>query len=285
MLRTMSSPVRLGLAAVMLLTATVLGLYAYGPSRTIPRIAQSTEPTPAPLMITYLVAARPLPAGSMTRPEDFTTRSVQSIDLPQEAIVDTPEARASLRGALVRNFIDAGRPISSADVLRPRDRGFLATVLAPGTRAVSIGVDAISGAAGLVWPGDYVDVVLTYDIDKPSSAAHRSVTQTVMTDVRVIATDQRIVQGASDNATAAGKIAQTVTLQIAPDQVQGLIMAAHLGKLSLSIRSAKDPAEVAAPDVPTFAGDVSAALNREAGRTVVVYQGKDRQELFFKGNN
>jgi pilus assembly protein CpaB len=284
MFRNMSSPVRLSLVGVMLLAATILGLYAYGPSRTAPQIAQSEAPTPAPLMTGYLVAARSLPAGSMTREEDFTTRSVQSTNLPTGAIVDTPEARASLRGALVRNFIDAGQPIASADVLRPRDRGFLATVLAPGTRAVSIGVDAISGAAGLVWPGDYVDVVLTHDFDKPSSAAHRSLSETVFTNVRVIATDQQIVQGAGDNSTAAGKVAQTVTLQVVPSQVEPLTMAAHLGKLSLSIRSATDQPEIVATNRLTFGGDVSPALALEAARTVVVYQGKDRQELVFKGN-
>ena len=284
MFRRMSSPVRLSLVGVMLLAATILGLYAYGPSRTVPQIAQTAVPTPAPLMTSYLVAARPLPVGSMTREEDFATRSVQSASLPAEAIADTPEARASLRGALVRNFIDVGQPIASANVLRPRDRGFLATVLAPGTRAVSIGVDAISGAAGLVWPGDYVDVVLTHDIDKPSSAAHRSLTETVFTNIRVIATDQQIVQGAGDSATAAGKVAQTVTLQVAPPQVEPLTMAAHLGKLSLSIRSATDQPEIAATSRLTFGGDVSPALNLEAARTVVVYQGKDRQELVFKGN-
>ena len=51
-----------------------------------------------------------------------------------------------------------------ADVLRPRDRGFLAAVLAPGTRAVSIAVDPVSGVGGLIWPGDRVDVILTQEI-------------------------------------------------------------------------------------------------------------------------
>ncbi|MEJ0045159.1 MAG: RcpC/CpaB family pilus assembly protein [Rhodospirillales bacterium] len=36
--------------------------------------------------------------------------------------------------------------------MRPGDHGFLAAVLTPGKRATSVGVDAVSGTAGLIWP-------------------------------------------------------------------------------------------------------------------------------------
>ena len=93
-----------------------------------------------------------------------------SDSVPSGAILDTPDARIGLRGSLVRKFLDAGSPVTSQDVLRPRDRGFLASVLAPDSRAISIKVDADSGVSGLIWPGDYVDVVLTQVIDKADLA-------------------------------------------------------------------------------------------------------------------
>jgi hypothetical protein len=46
-------------------------------------------------------------------------------------------------------------------VVHPGEQGFLAAVLDPGKRAVSIPVDGTSGVAGFVFPGDYVDVILT----------------------------------------------------------------------------------------------------------------------------
>jgi len=164
----MSSTLRLSIIMVMLLATAALGLIAYNMNLPKP-VIQVTENTPAPpapppalVTIGYFVAARPLPAGTLAREEDFTVRSVSPDRVPSGAIIDTPEVRIGLRGSLVRTFLDTGSLVTSQNVLRPRDRGFLASVLAPGTRAVSIKVDAESGVSGLIWPGDYVDVVVTH---------------------------------------------------------------------------------------------------------------------------
>ena len=171
----MSSTLRLSIIMVLLLATAALGLIAYNMNLPKPvPVVQVTEntpaPPPAPVTVGYFVAARPLPAGTLAREEDFTVRSVSPDSVPSGAIIDTPEVRIGLRGSLVRTFLDTGSLVTSQNVLRPRDRGFLASVLAPGTRAISIKVDAESGVSGLIWPGDYVDVVLTQVIDK---AGHR----------------------------------------------------------------------------------------------------------------
>ena len=177
----------------------------------------------------------------MAREEDFAVRSVPSDSVPTGAILDTPDARIGLRGSLVRKFLDTGSPVTSQDVLRPRDRGFLASVLAPDSRAISIKVDAASGVSGLIWPGDYVDVVLTQVIDK-ADLAHRTLSETVLHNVRIVAIDQEIVQGGPANNATAGKVAHTVSLQLAPEQVKKITVAEQLGKLSLAVRSAVDQA-------------------------------------------
>ena len=46
-------------------------------------------------------------------------------------------------------------------LVRPGDRGFLAAVLTPGDRAVTVTVTVSSGIAGFVFPGDRVDLLLT----------------------------------------------------------------------------------------------------------------------------
>src|SRR5215472_7885466 len=213
----MSSTLRISTIMVLLLATAALGLIAYNMSLPKP-VVQVTENTPAPITTGYFVAARPLPAGTLARDEDFAVRSVPSNSVPAGAILDTPDAKMNLRGSLVRNFLDAGSPVTSQDVLRPRDRGFLASVLAPGTRAISINVDAESGVSGLIWPGDYVDVVLTQVIDK-TDLAHGTLSETVLHNVRVIAIDQEIMQGVPANNATAGKVARTVSLQLAPEQV------------------------------------------------------------------
>ena len=163
----MSSTLRLSIIMVLLLATAALGLIAYNMNLPKP-VVQVTENTPAPrrCLVGYFVAARPLPAGTLAREEDFAVRSAPSDSVPTGAILDTPDAKIGLRGSLVRKFLDTGSPVTSQDVLRPRDRGFLASVLAPDSRAISIKVDAESGVSGLIRPGDYVDVVLTQVIDR-----------------------------------------------------------------------------------------------------------------------
>jgi pilus assembly protein CpaB len=243
----MSSALRLSIIMVLSLATTALGLIAYNmslPKAQVPAV-QVTEKAPEPVTVGYFVAAHPLPRGTLARDEDFTVRSSPPGSVPTEAILDTPDAKTGIRGSLVRNFLDTGSPVTSKDILRPRERGFLASVLAPDTRAISINVDAASGVSGLIWPGDYVDLVLTQESTtaaekKNPDQQHGTLSETVVQNVRIVAIDQEIVQGGSASNATAGKVAHTVSLQLAPEQVKKVTVAAQLGKLSLAVRSAVD---------------------------------------------
>jgi pilus assembly protein CpaB len=277
----MSSALRLSIIMVLLLATAALGLTAYNAYLPKP-VVQVTQNAPAPVTSGYFVAAHPLPAGTLARDEDFAVRSAPSDSVPSGAILDSPDAKTGLRGSLVRKFLDTGNPVTAEDVLRPRDRGFLASVLAPDTRAISINVDPESGVSGLIWPGDYVDVVLTQMNDKTDARASLA-GETVLQNVRVIAINQEIVQGAPANNAAAGKETHTVSLQLAPDQVKKIAVAKDLGKLSLAIRAAVDTRDAA-----TMLGcDVSQEIARQSeiasqSTTVVVYTGDKAKEYSVK---
>jgi len=275
----MSSTLRLSIIAVLLLATAALGLIGYNNlmPKPVVQVTESTPaPPPAPVTIGYFVAARPLPAGTLAREEDFTVRSVSPDRVPSGAIIDTPEVRIGLRGSLVRTFLDTGSLVTSQNVLRPRDRGFLASVLAAGTRAISIKVDAESGVSGLIWPGDYVDIVLTHSAtptekaNKPSSDATASpalsppgVSETVLRNVRIIAIDQEIMQGVPANNATAGKETHTVSLQVAPGQVETIAVAQHLGKLSLAARAVEQQETVGSG--PMLTDDVSPKTGPQRG--------------------
>jgi pilus assembly protein CpaB len=272
----MSSTLRLSIIMVLLLATAALGLIAYNMNLPKP-VVQVTEntPAPAPPATGYFVAARPLPAGTLARDEDFEVRSVPSDNVPSGAIPNTPDAKIGLRGSLVRRFLDTGSPVTSQDVLRPRDRGFLASVLAPGSRAISITVDAESGVSGLIWPGDYVDVVLTQVTDK-ADLAHRALSETVLHNVRIVAIDQEIVQGGAANNATAGKVVRTVSLQLAPEQVKKITVAQHLGKLALAIRAAVEQQDTA--DTGTMLStDVSPEIARQSATVKVNPGDKDKE--------
>src|SRR5438876_773406 len=276
----MSSTLRLSIIMVLLLATAALGLTAYNnmnPPKPVVQVTENTPaPPPAPVTIGYFVAARPLPAGTLAREEDFTVRSVSPDSVPSGAIIDTPEVRIGLRGSLVRTFLDTGNLVTSQNVLRPRDRGFLASVLAPGTRAISIKVDTESGVSGLIWPGDYVDIVLTHsatptvkanrpssDASAPPPSSPPGVSETVLRNVRIIAIDQEIMQGVPANNATAGKETHTVSLQLAPEQVEKITVAVHLGKLSLAARAVE--LEETVGSGPMFSGDVSPKTGTQRG--------------------
>jgi pilus assembly protein CpaB len=238
-----------------------------------------------PPMTQVLAAAHPLHAGVLLKYDDIQPVETRSSEVPPGARDDTPTARADLAGSMLRRALRPGEILLPADLLRPGDRGFLAAVLRPGMRATTIGVDAVSGTAGLIWPGDHVDVILTQVTeDQTLPAARRASAETVMGDVRVIAIDQQLMQGATGNGPEQGAT-HTVTLEVTEAQAEHVALAARLGHLSLIVRSADTAADIQS-DKPatTWGGDVSPALNQghTAGRLMRVYQGTtDGKEFRF----
>jgi len=275
---------------LIILTAAGLGMVAYmsiqPPQVQVVQAPAPSQPPP-PTTRKILTAARPLPAGTLARDEDFRAVDMPVDKVPEGALPDTPDIRAELRGSLVRNYVEIRQPIMSESILRPRDRGFLAAVLAPGTRAMSLSVDVITGVSGLIWPGDRVDVILVQEF--PADIAplpQRIFSETVMTDLRVVAVDQHIVQGAAAAEGTTGFLARAVTVQVTEDDAQRLAVATRIGRIQLVIRSAEPPpVAVASEPAVVFSGDVSPTIGRRSalvGLKVRVIQGDAATEVSFK---
>ncbi len=211
----------------------------------------------------------------MLKPEDLIAKQVPEAEFPAAILADTPDVVRSLAGAMTKHAIGAGEPIGNEDVMKPSDHGFMAAALRPGMRAVTIGVDATSGSAGLVWPGDRVDLILTLT-DQARTPGRRVSAETILKDARVIAIDQQMIQGGAADAQA-----RTVTLEVLPDAVQRVSVAMRLGRLSISVRalSTDGTADTAGgTSNSVYASDVSSAFGGEApavptDRTVRVYHG------------
>ncbi len=251
-----------------------------------PVVAPAPEAAlPPPVLHALLAAAAPLRAGTLLKPEDLTAQSVA--ELPPGAQEDTVVARTGLVGAMLRRSLYANEALLAPDVMRPGDHGFLAAVLAPGRRAASIAVDAVSGSAGLIWPGDQVDVILTQTLDSTLPAARRVAAETVLSNVRVIAIDQLLAHGVAPAYEAAGA-SRTVTLEVTAQDAERIAVATRLGRLSLAVRAAEGT-ESSPPlrVLTTWGGDVSPALGSPtppiaAGATLRLYQGNaDGKEFRF----
>ena len=195
-----------------------------------------------------LVATRALPVGTLLDEDNLTRRSLDSGEVGAEhfAAVDAASAQA-LRGHVVREAIAAGAPITRSAVLGPRQKGFLATVLKPGSRAVTVRVGPATSHAGLIDPGDRVDVILSAEV--ALDGGDRSVfTRTIVEDVRVVAIDRRPGTGAEPKEGEERTEIVTATLEASPAQGDRLALGEHQGALSLAVRSlaaAQDPTDTA----------------------------------------
>ena len=203
--------------------------------------AQAAAATQAvPVGPKVLVARKALPVGTIIDAESLTFQPWPN-EMMQSAYYTEgqPEADMSkLLGTVVRYPITAGQPLTRGALVGPQDRGFLAAALGPGMRAVTVPVNASSGVAGFVFPGDRVDIVLTQEVGGGEGPPLK-VSETVVRNVRVLATDQRIDSKGEDGKTEV-RTFSNVTLEATPRIAEKIAVAQSVGQLSLSLRSIAD---------------------------------------------
>jgi len=185
-----------------------------------------------------LVAQRALPSGTI-----ITADSIQFQDWPEDMVkdayfIDGEADITKLLGTVVRFPITAGQPVTQGALVAPGDRGFLAAALGPGMRAVTIPVSAKTGVGGFVFPGDRVDLVLTQSV-KGDQGMPLKASETVLRNLRVLATDQSTETETSDGKTVV-RAFRTVTLEVTPRIAEKVAVAETIGTLSLSLRSLAD---------------------------------------------
>jgi pilus assembly protein CpaB len=208
-----------------------------------------------------LVAAQAIQGGSLLTSDDLVQKEIPIEEVVKEYNLDTVEGRRALMGAMVKRNLGAGEAIRSDDLMRPTDHGFMAAVLSPGMRAVTINVDAASGSSGLIWPGDRVDLILTQMNNDPGASIGRRISaHTVLSNVRVVAVDSQLVSAPNRNAAATLDAQnRTVTLEVDEDQAQRVAVGMRLGRLSVSVRASSTLAGNAKTDTKTeatFAQDI-----------------------------
>lgn len=252
---------RVGLFVLLLTGVLGFGVVAWVSIHSRP-VALASE---APVQTNVLVIAREVRAGSLLRAEDLEPKALTGTDAPASSFKDTAATRRELIGSMVRRALPVGDVLRSDDIMRPGDHGFLASVLKPGMRAITVGVDAVTGTAGLIWPGDRVDLILTQTLDNQQLApGQRIAAETILQNALVIAIDQLIVQGAASDGPSPQN-PRTVTLEVTSQEAERVQVAERIGRLSLAVRSAEPVAGAATASSPVrppvWAGDVSHAFS------------------------
>ncbi len=128
-------------------------------------------------------------------------------------------------------------------------------------RAITVPVNAVTGVAGFVFPGDHVDIVLTQTVSGGGDGPALKVSETVMRNVRVLATDQRITDSKDKEGKPIAKTFHNVTLEVTPKIAEKMAVAQSLGTLSLSLRSIAD--NTAELERAIASGDIKVPANAD----------------------
>lgn len=241
------------------------------------------RPTPV------VVAAAALPAGKVLSVEDLAKREMPAAYLPGGTL--PVDEIATVIGQQLVIPLAAGDALSMAH-LSGHGGQALASRLLNGTRAVTVPVDEVSSQAGLVRPGDQVDLLLA---EETSEGSVRCVTvKPLLESLTVLATGAHQV----DPARGADELLQrraelgisysTMTLDVTPEQAQQLALALRVGDLIPLLRGQGDATPVAlkprvsdSPACEPVEQKKSARPSRakvpRAGRSVELWVGGDRE--------
>ena len=230
-----------------------------------------------------LVADLDLAAGTFVKPQHLRWQRWPTDDVPESYVLKGVRSDAEMIGAVVRKRIAAGEPIIDGAVVKPNERGFLAAVLEPGMRAVSVPITPTSANSGLIFPGDRVDLILTQSlVTSEADGSVRRVSETVLKDIRIIAmgTDT----GDDPREGEANEKAKTATFEVTPRQAEEVALLTELGKISLSLRSlaAATPELAALSEVSELTWDRDVSRVLRSGRLssrLLVLRGSDAQDV------
>jgi pilus assembly protein CpaB len=220
----------LGVAGVMAIVAALLARNLLGGGT--PKVEASVAQMP---MSDVLVASTSLQPGQAltadaVRWQKWPSSSVDSTFITRASIASIDDA---VKGTVVRSPIISGQPITNTAIVHADAAGFMAAMLTPGMRAISIPINANSGAGGFILPNDRVDLILTRKVSGDSSHV---VSNIILKNVRVLAVDQTFKQE-KDTKTVVGK---TATLELSPVQAELVARAVEQGSISLALRPLTD---------------------------------------------
>lgn len=210
-----------------------------------------TSTTSAGPTVPVVVAAKDIGSGTRITSDMVTVRDVSqdsvltgAFDKP-ESVVDQITTVPIVSGEQVISAKVVG---TGADLSEFGDNPPLALIVSQGMRGVSVEVNSIVGAGGLVRPGDYVDVVLTVRVK--AGEGNDQIAATVLQNLKVLAVGQTVATtglGTEDPAKQKDndKDATTVTLAATPIQGEVLALADACrlnfeGRLAIAVRAFGD---------------------------------------------
>ncbi len=235
--------VALGLALVCALSAVYLSNAWMEDQFNRFRNANTQQPAPEIAKIKVVVAAKPLQYGVALTPGAIKEIEWPADAIPAGAFRATTDLITSEGARVVLTSIALNEPILPGKITDPGQAASLSALLEEGYKAVTVRVDDVLGVAGLITPGDRVDVLWTR-VQGQGAQADETYTEVLLRGVRVLALDQK-VEDANRSDKAPGGYAKAVTIEVSTLQSQKVALATSTGKLFLALQNvAEDNSDI-----------------------------------------
>jgi pilus assembly protein CpaB len=221
-----------------------------------------------------VVAARSLPTGASLSVDDVAVRQVPARFVPSNAVM--PEEVSQVLGSVTAHALERGDPIQHSTVSEGVGLS-LAQLVAPERRAVTLAVDEISGFAGLLAPGDSVD--LLYIADPGVDGEEAPVVRPLLEAVTVLATGRatRQTRAPLSDGTLRDVVVEyaTVALELDAHDAERLALAQKTGEITVLLRhpTDRDPAGLRTVRIDALHGRVPAPGRASANPVEIIVGG------------
>ena len=181
-------------------------------------------------MVPVLVAKKDLPAHTILDDSMVRVEPIPKKWVAKSAITDID----AMFGQMTATPIQTGEQVTQTRLITIAQAG-LARTVPPGRRAVSVSVSRVTGVSGQIRPGNYVDVVGTFDF---GDMTHKELkTITLFQNVEVLSVgDELMVDEGDGDGKRGGETYRDVSVAVLPDEAQRLVMAQAIGMLTLTLR-------------------------------------------------
>ncbi len=218
---------------IILILAVIFGLVAaYGTHKYIKNLEKTYKASGN--YVPVAVAKVKIPARQV-----ITNQMVSFIEIPSNYVNPTALGKpGDVVGKIARSDIYPGEHIIRNKIANPNDPAEgLAMVIDPGQRALTIAVNEVTGVAGLLKPGDRVDILGTVNTGK------ETITSTLVQNIKILAVNKSLGSQADSKQPNTG----TLTVSVNPYEAQHLTLASEKGTLRVLLRGPADEAKASIP--------------------------------------
>lgn len=230
----------------LLIAAVVVGVFAAGLVYLAIRKQNEKQRDLLENQVKVVKARQTIRAGRPLTRDHITIDKVPKEFLPHNVLLKS-DVEVYL-GQPLKSTVQESSMIVTGDFRVSQVNKDLASKIPVGSRALTVPVDKISGVAGLLKPGDHVDILGTFPVQKkeelvPAGGGGSSsgyMTLPLLQNVTLLAVGQQATRATGEKSSRGAGSYNSVTLSVTMQEAELLTIAQERGDLDLLLRNPDD---------------------------------------------